>query len=76
VVVNDDFDRALTDLHAIVHGRGEASRRGRAGLASFVAGLTAAGQAAKPGGLFGMRTRETTEGYRRVSGIEAISSHN
>ena len=39
VVVNDDFERALTDLHAIVHGRGEASRRGRAGLAKLVAGL-------------------------------------
>jgi len=40
VVVNDDFERALGDLHAIVHGRGNASRRGRAGLAELVAGLT------------------------------------
>ncbi|MCX7055536.1 MAG: guanylate kinase, partial [Proteobacteria bacterium] len=43
VVVNDDFERAVTDLHAIVHGRGEASRRGREGLAKLVASLTAAG---------------------------------
>ena len=43
VVVNDDFERAVADLHAIVHGRGEASRRGRAGLAKLVASLTAAG---------------------------------
>ena len=41
VVVNDDFDRALADLHAIVHGRGDAFRRARAGLAELAAGLTA-----------------------------------
>jgi guanylate kinase len=41
VVVNDDFERALGDLHAIVHGRGNASLRGRAGLAELAAGLTA-----------------------------------
>jgi len=43
VVVNDDFERAVADLHAIVHGRGNASRRGRAGLAELAASLTAAG---------------------------------
>jgi guanylate kinase len=41
VVVNDDFDRALADLHAIVRGHGEASRRERVGLATLAAGLTA-----------------------------------
>jgi guanylate kinase len=41
VVVNDDFERALGDLHAIVHGRGNASLRGRAGLAELAASLTA-----------------------------------
>jgi len=41
VVVNDDFERALGDLHAIVHGRGNASRRGRDGLAELAASLTA-----------------------------------
>src|SRR5512137_1973786 len=41
VVVNDDFDRALADLHAIVRGQGEASRRERDGLAALVSGLTA-----------------------------------
>jgi len=41
VVVNDDFERALADLHGIVRGRGAASLRGRAGLAEFAAGLTA-----------------------------------
>ena len=41
VVVNDDFERALADLHAIVHGRGDASRRGREGLAELATGLTA-----------------------------------
>ncbi len=40
VVVNDDFDRALEELRAIVAGRGEASRRGRAGLAELAATLT------------------------------------
>ena len=42
VVINDDFERALADLHAIVHGRGEASRRGRAGLAKLATSLTTA----------------------------------
>jgi guanylate kinase len=32
VVVNRDFDRALAELEAIIESRGEASRRGRAGL--------------------------------------------
>ncbi len=41
VVVNDDFDRALTELRAIVAGRGEASRRDRAGLGTLAAALTA-----------------------------------
>jgi guanylate kinase len=33
VVVNDDFERALGELQAIVQGRGEGSRRDRDGLA-------------------------------------------
>jgi guanylate kinase len=41
VVVNNDFDRALSDLRAIVAGRGEASRRDRAGLITLAAALTA-----------------------------------
>ena len=41
VVVNDDFDRALGELQAIVHGRGAASRRDRPGLAELAADLTA-----------------------------------
>jgi guanylate kinase len=41
VVVNDDFERALGELHGIVHGRGEASRRNRPGLAELAASLTA-----------------------------------
>jgi guanylate kinase len=41
VVINDDFDRALTELHAIVRGQGEASRRERDGLAALASGLTA-----------------------------------
>lgn len=40
VVVNDDFQRALDDLQAIVAGRGEASRRERDGLAALAAELT------------------------------------
>jgi guanylate kinase len=40
VVVNDDFEQALADLHAIVQGRGDASRRDRSGLAELAAGLT------------------------------------
>jgi len=39
VVVNDDFDRALADMTAIVRGRGEGLRSDRAGLAELVAGL-------------------------------------
>jgi guanylate kinase len=41
VVVNDDFEQALTELQAIVHGQGEsaiASRPGLAGLAAELAG--------------------------------------
>ena len=44
VVVNDDFERALGDLHAIVQGRGEASRRGREGLAALAEALTGPGE--------------------------------
>jgi len=40
VVVNDDFDRALEELRAIVAGRGEGSRRERAALAELAATLT------------------------------------
>jgi guanylate kinase len=41
VVVNDDFERAVAELQAIVHGRGNASRRDRPGLAELAARLTA-----------------------------------
>ena len=41
VVVNDDFETALAGLQAIVHGRGEASRRNRPGLAALAGELTA-----------------------------------
>lgn len=41
VVVNDDFDRALAELVAIVRGQGEASRADRPGLAGFAAQLLA-----------------------------------
>ena len=41
VVVNDDFERALGELQAIVRGSGAASRRERDGLAQLAAGLTA-----------------------------------
>ena len=40
VVVNDDFERALGELQAIVQGRGDASRRGRDGLAELAGRLT------------------------------------
>jgi guanylate kinase len=40
VVVNDDFERALAELHAIVEGAGDASRRERDGLQALAAGLT------------------------------------
>jgi guanylate kinase len=40
VVVNDDFERALGELQAIVQGRGEASQSDRAGLAGMADGLT------------------------------------
>jgi guanylate kinase len=40
VVVNDDFERALADLQAIVHGEGDASRRDRPGLAELAGELT------------------------------------
>jgi len=36
VIVNRDFDQALAELEAILDGRGEVSRRDRAGLAEFV----------------------------------------
>lgn len=39
VVVNDDFDRALDEMTAIVRGRGEALRSDRPGLADFAATL-------------------------------------
>ncbi len=35
VVVNDDFERALGELQAIVQGQGEPSRSDRAGLAEL-----------------------------------------
>jgi guanylate kinase len=41
VVVNDDFERALADLRAIVAGQGDGTRRDRPGLAELAAGLTA-----------------------------------
>jgi len=41
VVVNDDFERALAELQAVVAGQGEGSRRDRPGLAELAAGLTA-----------------------------------
>jgi len=44
VVVNDDFARAVEELRAIVDGRGDASIRGRPGLAEFAAGLTGAAE--------------------------------
>jgi guanylate kinase len=40
VVVNDDFERTLAELHAIVQGRGDASRRDRDGLAALTHALT------------------------------------
>ena len=39
VVVNDDFETALAGLQAIVHGRGESSRRDRPGLAALAGEL-------------------------------------
>jgi guanylate kinase len=43
VVVNDDFERALDDLQAIVTDDGRETRRERAGLAELAATLTAGG---------------------------------
>jgi len=43
VVVNDDFDRALTDLEAIVAGRGQQLRSDRPDLATLTRELLAAG---------------------------------
>ena len=40
VVVNDDFERALAGLQAIVQGRGDASRSDRPGLAELAGSLT------------------------------------
>lgn len=39
VVVNDDFELALEDLHAITRGEGEGLRSDRPGLAEFAAAL-------------------------------------
>jgi guanylate kinase len=39
VIVNQDFDRALEELEAVFDGRGEASRSGRAGLATLAGSL-------------------------------------
>ena len=41
VVVNDDFERAVVELQAIVHGRGESSAAHRVHLAALVRGLLA-----------------------------------
>ena len=41
VVINDDFDRALEDMSAIVHGQGSTLGPDRPGLAAFAAGLLA-----------------------------------
>jgi guanylate kinase len=41
VVINEDFDRALLDLQAIVAGNGEALHRTRPGLAEFASSLMA-----------------------------------
>jgi guanylate kinase len=41
IVVNDNFERALADLHAIVQGQGDASRRERDGLEALASGLSA-----------------------------------
>jgi guanylate kinase len=41
VLVNDDFERAVAELQAIVHGRGEPSRADRPGLARLATELTA-----------------------------------
>jgi len=43
VVVNDDFAAALSQLQEVVAGRGEATRKDRAGLAELAAALTAEG---------------------------------
>jgi guanylate kinase len=40
-VVNDDFDRAVADLAAIVAGKGAASRRQRPELQPIVSALLA-----------------------------------
>jgi guanylate kinase len=40
VVVNDDFSHALVQLQQVVAGRGEATRRDRAGLDELAAALT------------------------------------
>jgi guanylate kinase len=41
VVVNDRFDQALAELQDVVAGRGQATRKERAGLAELAAELTA-----------------------------------
>jgi len=40
VVVNDEFGRAVEELHAIVAGRGETSKSSAPGIASFATRLT------------------------------------
>jgi guanylate kinase len=49
VVVNDDFDRALADLHAIVRGHGDSVRRERHGLKALAETLTNRGAPAENG---------------------------
>lgn len=41
IVVNDAFERAVDELHGIVRGMGDASRRERKGLRELAAALTA-----------------------------------
>jgi guanylate kinase len=49
VVVNDDFDRALDDLTAIVRGQGDGLGNDRAGLAELAAGLLGGGPSSSAG---------------------------
>ncbi len=50
VVVNDDFEEAVTGLQAIVAGHGEASRRDRPGLAMLAGQLSGEGDREHGGG--------------------------
>lgn len=43
VVVNDDFEKAVAEMQAIVHGRGAPSRSDRPGLAELAGSLTGEG---------------------------------